>query len=103
MYSEISSVFRITLKTDYIGYVIYHDYDDSSMELGWVLNKSAWGKGYAAKLTEELIQKATRSGKNSVIECAPEQEVTKPPHRKKMFQSLGFIKTDEEWYEYSLK
>ena len=62
---------------DYIGYVIYHDYDDNSMELGWVLNKSAWGKGYASKLTEELIQKATRSGKNSVIECSPKQEVTK--------------------------
>ena len=41
---------------NYIGYVIYHDYKDNSVELGWLLNKREWGKGYASKLTgSELL------------------------------------------------
>ena len=30
----------------FIGYVIYHTYDETSMELGWVLDRKEWGKGY---------------------------------------------------------
>ncbi|MCR5684330.1 MAG: GNAT family N-acetyltransferase [Lachnospiraceae bacterium] len=61
----------------YIGYVIYHDYEDDSVELGWLLNKQEWGKGYASKLTKLMIDRARQEGKNMVIECDPEQEVTK--------------------------
>ena len=28
----------------FIGYVIYHTYDETSMELGWVLDRKEWGK-----------------------------------------------------------
>ncbi|MBP5554832.1 MAG: GNAT family N-acetyltransferase [Lachnospiraceae bacterium] len=62
---------------NYIGYVIYHAYDADSVEIGWLLNKKEWGKGYASKLTELLINKAEHEGKNVVIECDPEQTVTK--------------------------
>ena len=29
---------------NYIGYVIFHPYEADSYELGWLLNKSEWGK-----------------------------------------------------------
>lgn len=62
---------------NYIGYVIYHEYEQNTMEIGWILNRSAWGKGYASRLTEELVKKTRLDGKNAVIECSPEQQVTK--------------------------
>ena len=62
---------------NYVGYVIYHEYDDDSMELGWLLNKSEWGKGYACRLTELMVEMACKAGKDAVIECDPEQIVTK--------------------------
>ena len=36
----------------FIGYVIYHTYDETSMELGWVLDRKEWGKGYASAITK---------------------------------------------------
>ena len=38
----------------FAGYVIWHPYDDVSMELGWVLDRSRWGRGYAGELTRLL-------------------------------------------------
>lgn len=73
-------------KGNYIGYVIYHDYEQNTVELGWILDKSAWGKGYASKLTEELIKRAKLDGKNAVIECNPEQQIT-----KHIAEKFGFI------------
>lgn len=71
---------------NYIGYVIYHEYDQDSIEIGWILNKSAWGKGYACKLTEMLCDKVRLTGKNAIIECSPEQQVT-----KHIAQKYGFV------------
>ncbi|MBR1757113.1 MAG: GNAT family N-acetyltransferase [Lachnospiraceae bacterium] len=62
---------------NFIGYVIYHDYDAESKEIGWILKRNVWGKGYAKKLTEQLITRADSEGKSVIIECAPEQRVTK--------------------------
>ncbi|MCR5656153.1 MAG: GNAT family N-acetyltransferase [Butyrivibrio sp.] len=39
---------------NYVGYVIYHDYDISSVEIGWILKKSEWGKEYARELTKPM-------------------------------------------------
>lgn len=61
---------------DFLGYVIYHDYGKDSKEIGWVLRKDAWGKGYARALTAKLIDRARSEGKAVVIECAPEQQAT---------------------------
>ena len=52
-----------------LGYVIYHAYDPDSMELGWVLSRDCWGKGYASQLTDRLVELAHRAGKTAVIEC----------------------------------
>ena len=61
----------------FIGYVIYHDYDDESKEIGWVLKKEKWGQGLASLLTKQLIAMAESEGKATVIECVPEQQATR--------------------------
>ena len=73
----------------FIGYVIYHDYDETSLEIGWVLYPERCGKGIATKLTQELFQRAFADGKDAVIECAPAQEVTKHIAIKLGFEYAG--------------
>ena len=73
----------------FIGYVIWHDYDETSCEIGWVLYPEHWGKGYATGLTKELMQRAFSEGKDAVIECAPAQEVTKHIALKLGFKPMG--------------
>ena len=60
----------------FIGYVIYHDYEEDSKEIGWILKREFWGKGCAESLTEQLIRRAAAEGKTVVIECSPEQQAT---------------------------
>ena len=72
-----------------LGYVIYHAYDPDSMELGWVLSPDCWGKGYASRLTDRLVELAHRAGKTAVIECVPEQTVTRHIAEKKGFAYVG--------------
>lgn len=74
---------------DFIGYVIYHAYDEQSVEIGWVLLPEYWGRGYASALTERLIGRARQEQKSVVIECAPVQAVTKRIAVKKGFRACG--------------
>ncbi len=73
----------------FIGYVIYHDYDDSSKEIGWVLKREIWGQGMAGLLTKRLIAMAASEGKSAVIECIPEQLVTRTIAEKHGFKKVG--------------
>ena len=75
--SDPTLIFAVDKGDTFIGYVIFHDFDELSMEIGWVLRPSEWGKGYASCLTEILIEKASNFHKQSVIECSPEQAITK--------------------------
>ena len=70
-------VFAVEDDGQFIGYVIDHAYDEESVEIGWVLKKACWGKGYAERLTDILIEKALHAGKEVVMECAEEQVVTR--------------------------
>ena len=72
-----------------IGYVIFHEYDDVGMEIGWVLHPRCWGNGYASYLTERLIERALDLGRQPVIECVPEQEATKHIALKYGFEYEG--------------
>lgn len=74
--TEDPLIYAVETDGSFIGYVIYHDYDEDSMEMGWVLYPEYWGHGVASLLTEKLMEKASDSGKELVIECAPEQEAT---------------------------
>ena len=74
---------------NYVGYVIYHDYDETSKEIGWVLKKEIWGQGMASLLTKQLIALAASEGKDAVIECVPEQAATKAIAGKHGFQKAG--------------
>lgn len=73
----------------FIGYIIYHKYDETSMELGWVLAQSEWGKGYASSLTQMLIENTRLIGMDAVIECVPEQAATKSIAKKHGFVYCG--------------
>ena len=74
--TEPPLVYAAEASGDFIGYVIYHAYDADSVEIGWVLNRSAWEHGHAQALTALLIEKARNEKKNVVIECSPEQTVS---------------------------
>ena len=73
----------------FLGYVIYHPFDARSMEIGWVLRPSAWGKGVASELTRMLIARAAQEGKAAVIECSPEQAATRRIAAKFGFSPVG--------------
>lgn len=74
---ESPLVFAAEKAGQFIGYVIFHEYDSDSYELGWVLAKKYWGKGYASIITKKIIAIAGAMKKDLVIECVPEQEKTK--------------------------
>lgn len=74
---------------NFIGYVIFHEYNKDSFELGWILNKRYWGKGYANELTKAFINRSSEIGKNLIIECAPNQENSKRIAMKNNFEFLG--------------
>lgn len=69
----------------FAGYVIFHPYGEDAMEIGWVLGKEFRGRGYAKELTRLLAARAASEGRDAVLECVPEQEVT-----KHIAGSLGF-------------
>lgn len=72
----------------FAGYVIYHAYDSDSMEIGWILRRDLWGRGFASSLTGKLVEKARLDGKSAVIECAPEQAAS-----RRIAEKLGFAYT----------
>ncbi len=73
----------------FAGYVIFHDYDDTGKEIGWVLKKEIWGHGMAGLLTKQLIVMAAAEGKGAVIECVPDQPATRAVAEKHGFQKIG--------------
>ena len=76
-------------KGNFIGYVICHDYEEDGMEIGWVLFKEYWGRGIASELTDMLMEKGRQMKKDLVIECVPEQEVTRQIALHRGFKYMG--------------
>ncbi len=75
--SDPPLIFAVDKGNTFIGYVIFHDYDDVSIEIGWVLHPLYWGNGYASHLAEMLIKRGLDLHRQLVIECVPEQEITR--------------------------
>lgn len=70
-------IYAVEDSCGFAGYVIYLDYDEASVEIGWVLAPRTWGQGYATELTRVLLGWAQAAGKDVVIECVPEQVATR--------------------------
>lgn len=59
---------------NFLGYLIFHPFDEASWELGWVLDPYYWGLGIARELTRGAIAYARNHQiPKIVIECVPEQ------------------------------
>ncbi|MDO5137636.1 MAG: GNAT family N-acetyltransferase [Oscillospiraceae bacterium] len=87
--SESPLIYAADKDGEFIGYVIFHRYDDRSDEIGWVLYPEQWGKGYASQLTEQLVSRSFSSGRDLVIECSPDQEVSRHIADKYGFEYEG--------------
>ena len=87
--AEPPLVYAVQEAEHFIGYVIYHDYDEDSVEIGWVLSPEYWGRGYASELTDRLISWARKARKGIVIECVPEQAATAHLATQKGFRLEG--------------
>lgn len=48
-------VFTVTDEDKFVGYAIFHEYEEDSLEIGWVLSPSVWGRGYATELTHMMM------------------------------------------------
>ena len=84
-------VWKLTGKV--IGHAIFHPYEESDYEIGWILNKEYWGKEIADEVTKELIKYAGYLGISScVIECDTKQNASKRIALKNGFVYEG--KTD---------
>ena len=72
-----------------LGYVIWHPYDSESYELGWVLARAHWGRGYAAEVTDALMALARQENRDVVIACIPEQTLARRIAEERGFFYLG--------------
>ena len=77
---ELPLVYAIVWKQSgkVIGHAIFHIYEQSDYEIGWILNKNYWGQGIADEVTRKLVEYAKCLGADScVIECDAEQIASK--------------------------
>ena len=70
-----------------IGHVIFHACGaPDRYEVGWVLRRDRWGRGYASEQTAALIAKGRARGlKSLLIECDPRQAAT-----RRIAEAFGF-------------
>ena len=70
-----------------IGHLIWHPWDADFMELGWVLRRDCWNRGFAKELTGAML---ARADKNVVLECDPAQTAT-----RRIAEAFGFRPVEE--------
>ncbi len=86
----------------FIGYIIYGDYAENAKEIGWLLLPEEQGKGYASELTQALLEySALEKLEYVIIECVPENNISKKIAEKYQFDYLG-IQNGLCLYKYTL-
>ncbi len=84
-----------------IGHVIFHAYEETCFEIGWIINKKYWGKGIAGEVTEALLEHSRNLGIVScVMECDPNQKVTRHIALKHGFTYEGLMDECEVYKLY---
>ena len=81
-------IYALADKEDHvIGQVIFHPWDDTAWEIGWILHRD----GLATEVTKVLLDECRSRGiKRCVIECHPEQAAT-----KRIAEKCGFSRTED--------
>lgn len=74
----------------FAGYVVYRDYDETSVEIGWVLASRVWGWGCVTELTSALLDWACSAERDVVIECVCEQAAS-----RRIAARFGFVPAGE--------
>lgn len=70
-----------------IGHAVFHPYDKSFYEIGWILHRDYWGKGIANEITSALTARAIElKAACCVIECDPRQTAS-----RRIAEKYGFI------------
>lgn len=89
--TDTPKIYAVEHNKIFVGYIIYHDYDVDSVEIGWVLLPGFWNNGFASELTEEMIKIAKRNNKKVIIECDKEQITTILIARKLNFSFVKYV------------
>lgn len=87
---ETDEMIAIELKDNHkmIGNIYLGKREFDSLELGYVMNKKYWGKGYAKEACEALVNQAFANGIHRIFaECDP-----KNPNSWRLLERLGFAK-----------
>ena len=89
--AEVPQAYALTDRAtgNLLGQIIWHPYDSEAYELGWILARAHWGKGYAAEITQALLGVAWSELKDVVIQCTPEQTAAAGIALKNSFFFLG--------------
>ena len=70
-FSEPPLIYAAEEDGAFLGYVIFHRYGgEDAAELGWVLRRSAWGRGYAGRLAALLRGRGVKVYTEDEIEIA---------------------------------
>ena len=86
--AELPPVYGVEEKASglLVGHLIFHPFDGTAWELGWILRRDRWGRGFASELTAAAVATAREIRIPAlVLECCPEQLAT-----RRLAERFGF-------------
>lgn len=84
----------------FIGYVVYSDFDEDHIEIGWKLKQAYSHSGYVRSLISKMIEMTFNEKKSAIIKCLENQDSI-----KRIVNEFGFelIDHDNEYSIYELR
>lgn len=90
---ETPSIWAIEFKQiqKIIGYLVFRHFDDDVYEIGWILNKMYWEKGFGSEVTGGMVAYARSAPhiNSIVLDCAMNNMGTKAIALKYNFDYIG--------------